>query len=315
MIDRYLSQILQPALLGQGISPTQVQVVAQDVRLRLTALARHVSHRPFRIEPLLVLGTEEGQFYEPRLSADRAALVVVGIRNSQLENLHTTQSANPRLAGKQLDDAAMRAITGDAVAFWSNHPLMDEAASLIDNESATVFSGFAAAYPTAWGALRAVADLTGSKHKREARFDTPRTKHPGLDWLGPVDHAPSPFTRETTGFTLGVPRGLHATLALMEAQSGTLFFVDSFKMLSRNPEVVLKVMEFLLASGKTFVTHNYLFRKGYAARRRLLLRPAHSLSDTLPKFADDNDLCRTHLTALRQVKRSLPPSSTTKNDL
>src|SRR6185437_7426627 len=49
-------------------------------------------------------------------------------------------------------------------------------------------------------------------------------------------------------------------------------FSDSFKMITRNPQKLFAVMEFVLANGRAVVTHNYYVRNGYVARRTPLVR-------------------------------------------
>ncbi len=57
-------------------------------------------------------------------------------------------------------------------------------------------------------------------------------------------------------------------------------------MVSRNPHKLMKVVDYLLRNGSSFVTANYYIRDGYVASRYPLLRPAHYTDETLPKMKD-----------------------------
>ena len=69
-------------------------------------------------------------------------------------------------------------------------------------------------------------------------------------------------------------------------------------MITRNPRKLFSVLEFVLASGRAVVTHNYYVRNGYVARRTPLVRPAHDVSDLRMKFHDTSGLLPGHLEAI-----------------
>ena len=88
-IDKYLDTILIPQLEHLGVQsfPGAIEGVVTDIRLRLQSVLSRWHDLRTR-NTLLLLGREEGAFYEPRsASLEIRAFVVVTIRNSLLEDL------------------------------------------------------------------------------------------------------------------------------------------------------------------------------------------------------------------------------------
>ena len=88
-IDVYLNTILTQQLEHMGVQsfPCAIEAVVADIRLRLQSVLSRWHDLRTR-NTLLLLGREEGAFYEPRsASLEIRAFVVVTIRNSLLEDL------------------------------------------------------------------------------------------------------------------------------------------------------------------------------------------------------------------------------------
>lgn len=66
---------------------------------------------------------------------------------------------------------------------------------------------------------------------------------------------------------------------LYQLHSGQVFYVDSFKMLTRNLVKLMRVLEFLLMRGGNLTTTNYHLTSGYVTRRHDLLRPSHTSAE------------------------------------
>src|SRR6266536_2285430 len=124
IIDRYVETVLAPHLVDLGVAhlPGALAAVATDVHLRLQSLLAHWQDLPMR-KTLLLIGREEGLFYQPELAPlDIRALVVVAIRNSLLEDLGYSGSALlppdlPR-SGWPVKDEDIRSITQEAIVYW-----------------------------------------------------------------------------------------------------------------------------------------------------------------------------------------------------
>src|SRR5215467_3802679 len=123
-IDVYLDTILTPQLehLGVQAFPGAIEAVASDIRLRLqSALSRW--HDKQTRNTLLLLGREEGAFYEPRsASLEVRTFVVVTVRNSLLEDLGIPGAslipADVPEAEKPMQEADVRLITEAAIRYW-----------------------------------------------------------------------------------------------------------------------------------------------------------------------------------------------------
>jgi len=63
-----------------------------------------------------------------------------------------------------------------------------------------------------------------------------------------------------------------------------IFVIDSFKMLTRNFEKLMKVLEFVLTHNAIFLTSNYLLSNNYVSRRKDLLRASHNFEEFYDKI-------------------------------
>ena len=84
----------------------------------ITSLLRNWDDVAFR-KTVLLLGSEEGPFYEPAGKYDTKCFVVVAIRNSPIE---TIQSESYQRAGlsSAISSRDVRAITGSAIRYFNN---------------------------------------------------------------------------------------------------------------------------------------------------------------------------------------------------
>ena len=69
-----------------------------------------------------------------------------------------------------------------------------------------------------------------------------------------------------------------------------MFFSPSFKFITRNPEKLLFIIDYVLRYGGTLMTLNYLFSPTYLARRNPLIRPAHYTSEIEALVANPDGL-------------------------
>src|SRR5205809_490685 len=65
LVQGYTQTFLSPQLRSLGLSKRQREIVVEDVTQRLESLLFHWNDLPFR-RTILVLGTEEASFWEPR---------------------------------------------------------------------------------------------------------------------------------------------------------------------------------------------------------------------------------------------------------
>src|SRR6266571_7205947 len=123
-IDVYLDTILTLQLAHMGVQPFPgaIEAVVTDIRLRLQSVLFRWHDLRTR-NTLLLLGREEGAFYEPRsASLEVRAFVVVTVRNSLLEDLGIPGAslipADVPEAEKPMQEADVRPITETAIRYW-----------------------------------------------------------------------------------------------------------------------------------------------------------------------------------------------------
>ena len=74
--------------------------------------------------------------------------------------------------------------------------------------------------------------------------------------------------------------------SLRAIRNGRLKYLysDSWKWLTRHPGKLYRALDFALAHGGTVVTQNYLLTATMACRRRVFVRPAHTVDEFYAKF-------------------------------
>ena len=87
-VSHYLNSILAPRLRGYGVSEHFLLRTIGIIHTQMTSLLRHWDDRVFK-NTVLLLGLEEGSFYEPRAKIDIRCFVVVAIRNSPIETIQS----------------------------------------------------------------------------------------------------------------------------------------------------------------------------------------------------------------------------------
>lgn len=298
-LTHYLEGRLAPQLKDKGLSAAQVAPLLEDVRDRLTSVLSRWNDEVFR-RPVLQTGIEEAWFYQPAsVELEIRALVVIAVRNSLVGDLNADVPATPGLR-HSLPDAEMPAITGEAIRYFSQIDLaaLSECLSPPQND---VFGNLPAQYPTAWNAISHLAGLTGL----EASFEPVSASPPELALPAESDLPPRVTEVVMSGMHPDIDYPLGRVLGAIRDGLTELFFVDSFKYLTRHPRKLYQVLEFILCHAGTFVTHNYCLKNGYVARRRPLLRPAHTTGEVFEKLKfRRRGTTRTHSSTLRVVRQS-----------
>ena len=96
-VSHYLNHILTPRLRGYGVTEQFLLYTVSTIHTQMTSLLRHWNDREFR-NTVLLLGMEEGSFYEPPAKIEVRCFVVVTIRNSPIEMLQSNSYAEAGLS-------------------------------------------------------------------------------------------------------------------------------------------------------------------------------------------------------------------------
>lgn len=294
-IETYLQFHLIPHLGTRGLDDAQIQMVADDVRRRLASLLGRWSEQRFR-ETVLLLGKAEATFYEPEdVDLLVRSLVVVAVRNSRLEDLSSTPEAARHLGLSHavLPDADLPMLTREAARYFAEVDLAAASARVgIPPPADDVFGKLPTRFPVAWRALAELAALPCG----DATYAPLPARPPALRLGRPVEARLSTMAGAhiVSGMERGIEPELQRLLRLVKTGLFPGLFADSFKMITRDPEKLFAVIEFVLGHGRAVVTHNYYLRNGYVARRTPLLRPAHTLQEAQAKFHDSQGLLASH---------------------
>jgi hypothetical protein len=294
-VQEYTQSVLAPQLLSLGLNKHQRQLVLDDVTHRLESLLFHWADLPFR-RTVLVLGTEEATFWEPRsASLETRSLVVVTVRNSLLTDLNADRAYTPKLRSRKqlLPDERMPWITGEAINFFQEANL--DVVKVQPEQD--LFGSIPGRFPNAWHVL----SLLGNSPANEIECQLPKAEGEPMDLLALRGCAESCTVIES-GIDPDLDKYLLEALTLIERREIGALFTPSFKHITRNPEKLLSVIDHVLWYGGTVLTPNYLLSPTYLACRSPLLRPIHSTDEMASRLANPEGLSQRHKGALASLE-------------
>ena len=291
VIQEYTQSVLAPQLLTLGLNKHQRAIVLDDVAQRLESLLAHWHDLPFR-RTVLVLGTEEASFWEPRdASLDIRSLVVVTVRNSLITDLNADRAYTPKLRSRKpfLPDEKMPWVTGEAIKYFQTVKLDPVQVQAQQDR----FGSLPRRFPNAWHAL----SLLGNSSDKEIECQLPEAEGETMA-LSSLRGCAGGHAVIASGIDPGFDRYLMDILNQIEQREIGALFTASFKHITRNPEKLLSVIDRILCCGGTVLTPNYLLSPTYLARRNPLLRPIHSSDEMAARLANPVGLSQGHQEAL-----------------
>lgn len=291
VIQEYTHSVLAPQLRSLGLTRRQRDIVVADVTMRLESLLSHWSDVPFR-RTVLVLGTEEAFFWEPRsASLEIRSFVVVTVRNSLLTDLNASHAYTKALRSLKelLPDERMPWITSAAIDYFRAVNL--DAVQV--RPRSDMFGSLPRRFPNAWHVL----SLLARSPETELACELPTAQAEGMSFLASRADRNAP-TIIDSGIDPGLDAYLADALKKIEQREISVFFSSSFKGITRNPEKLLFVINHILRCGGAVLTPNYLLSSTYLARRNPLLRPAHYRSEVPAQVANPTGLSEPHKEAL-----------------
>ena len=270
-IQEYLNDLLGNQL--REMKYRYREQIAADIKNRMCSLLSKWDDEEYR-RTILFVTDEEALFYEPYAAAEVKEFVVAALRNSMLEVAASVNCTQFKMQDPLSNDK-IRQLTSDAIVYFrqcSFASLREEAQSM---EFKDVYGQAIKKYPLAWDVLKKTALMTGEI----------------LEFAG-ADQTVSEYEDQKLdcrkydkvicdGYSLEFDEYLEEALGNLISGHTEVFFVDSFKILSRNFEKVLHVLQIILENGRTFVTCNYYISNGYIEKRKEILRAAHSEKDVL----------------------------------
>ncbi len=295
--QRYTQSLLVPQLRSLGLSKRQWEIVAHDVTPRLESVLSHWHDASFR-RTILVLGTEEASFWEPRsANLEIRSLVVVAVRNSLIEDLGASRPYREVLQSRNplLPDDRMPWITSEAVKYFDAADL--DGVQIEAKQD--VFGDLPRRFPNAWHVL----SLLGNSSDNEIACELPDGESEPMDLPAArrdVEH----HVVVASGIDPRLDDQLLQAMTLAKAGELDLFFAPSFKGITRNPEKLLIVLNHILRCGRSVLTPNYLLSPTYLARRDPLFRPIHFDSELEAQVNNAEGLSKRHKEALALLMSS-----------
>lgn len=274
-LDAFLDQVLYTRLREVNMPYRFIRQIQDDIKCRMLSCLAYWNEIEIR-NTILFLSLEEALFYEPQNVQDNIReFVVTTIRNSMLEipmsdDCHFVKIPEP------ISSAQVKKITTDAIQYFDKYDMSDLAkkADTISEEK-NIYMQAKKKYPLAWDVLYELANLQKEKMKIDRSSDRTHTEKFVQNSNDKIK------TTVCNGFTLEFDEALQEIIGEVLADKLNCFYTDCFKMVSRNFEKVLHVLQIILEHEKIFCTCNYYISTQYLEKRSKILRAAHNSEDAV----------------------------------
>lgn len=300
-VTNYLENVLTPMLRTYGVAEEFIDYTSKTIEVQITSLLRNWDDVAFR-KTVLLLGSEEGPFYEPAGKYDTKCFVVVAIRNSPIE---TIQSESYQRAGLSaaISSRDVRAITGSAIRYFNNQDFAKLCKEAKHSAAPDLYREASEKFPAAWAALQKLGTTSAKVVEYQPILtETPYQMDEPVNADGQGKTANGDMVKSI--FDAYVPEMDPELMTLLKditsAPNGALV-VDSFKTLTRNFEKLLKIIEYILTRGHVFATANYYLENGHVERRTQPLRAGHTVNEMQAHFMQTSGLGHRHAAVLRNL--------------
>ena len=271
IIDNYLNEVLFSQLKNAGIRYRYIVLIQNDIRDRMLSLMSFWNMEEVR-NGILLFSQEEARFYSSGGREYTREFVVTTIRNSMLE-IAASDNCGQIKMNRALSDAQIKDITESAIIYFNKYEkaqLVNECIGLDFNDK---YGNAIRKYTLAWEAIKQLANMSGN---REFFYDTDK-KRPIVQKIEFENIKKSEVICD--GYTLDFDEVLKQTLGQVLDGKVDVFFSGCFKMISRNFEKVLHVLEILLEHDKKIVTVNYYISNNYLEKRKPLIKASHDAKE------------------------------------
>ncbi len=277
IIETYTEKILCNRLKEFKIEDQYIQKIKENIKEQIYSIVKHWNDLEFR-NAILMVGLEEGNFYEPKeVDLNIKSFVVVAIRNSYLECIFSVDYGLMGLS-EQLDDSFIKTVTKEAIEYFKNIDFSKLAKDISELEIKDVYYEIIKNYPIAWNALVQLGKCVGKKIMYlESIIQEKRATQELNKLYKKLDVAKSKKIYEVqSGISEELSDDLINILTQLIQDKTSILYVDCFKMLTRNFKKLLMIMEILLENKDYILTSNYLIGSFYIGKRTEILRPIHA---------------------------------------
>lgn len=265
-IQEYLDSLLNSGL--KEIKYRYREKIVADIKDRMCSLLARWDDKDFR-RTVLFVTDEEALFYEPNASIDVKRFVVATVRNSMLEIAASVNCSQFKMQ-EPLSNEAIIGITSNAILYFKQcdfDTLKYEATRM---KYTDIYGEAIHKYPLAWEILKKAALM---KNEELIFEETPKNDSLNID--DEFDKSECKIV-VCDGYSLEFDDYLKEELGNVVTGTGNVFYVDCFKMLSRNFEKILHVLQIIFDYDRVFVTCNYYISNGVIEKRKKILRAAHN---------------------------------------
>ena len=297
-IDIYIQKILKKQLSRLKFSNYGLYSIIENVKSQLNSIIKHWNDTDF-INAIFCTVIEEGHFYEPYINDKIGNLVVLGIRNSLLEIAASVDYKRYGLKNP-LSNKDIKLITSSAIEYFKDIDidLLSKKISIEDD----YYYDIVKKYNVAYNALVKLGNC--SSENLEIEFEKYNDKPYVFDEIlnyKEVENIGNVVKTITNGISDELPDALIKLLKGILDKESSLFYVDSFKSLSRNFELNLKVLQLLITNNAMFLTNNFLITNGYVSRRNNIVRSSHGNNFNIDAIKSIGDVSKKYKNKLESL--------------
>lgn len=299
VVEFYAWNILKKQLQKYKISNNALYNIIDNVKEQLYSIIANWNEIEFR-DSILIIGSEEGAFYEPKNELI-ANMVVVAIRNSLLEGV-SSKSYKEYGSLNYLKDSSIREITSSAIEYFSTIDLEKISPTIkLEND---FYKNIAIKYPIAMKALTELSKCT--ENNREHEYEPIKIKHLyDLEELKSINSNERKTENTESGIDSSFNDSLLNFLKDIKEKKTKVFATDCFKMNTRNFEKTLKILEFILTHDAIFLTSNYLISNNYVSRRKTLFKAAHTTEEFFERIPFLDEITEKNKELLKSIMESI----------
>lgn len=298
IVEKYVEKILYHRLKTFKIEEKYIQKIKENIKSQIDSLLYHWNDEEFR-KAILVIGMEEGFFYEPESDIDIKNFVVVAIRNSYLEDIFSDECQSMGL-DKPIDESQVKVITKEAIEYFKDINFIEISENLKKRKIEDIYGDMIQQFPLAWEALIQLSKCNSKKviYRTKDKKEKIMTEKLNTMYENKKTIEVSKKLEETqSGIKKELSEELISLLRDLIKEEGNVFYADCFKMITRNFEKLLFIIEILLENKDGILTSNYLITDSYIGKRANIVRAAHTTKETVEKIKETDflsGLSKTH---------------------
>ena len=156
-VSKYLNQILTPQLEKYGVLAEYIEYICQIVEEQMLSAILHWQDISFR-KALLLIGSEEGPFYEPEGKVEIKCFVVITLRNSPFESLQSKDYVKCGLS-ERLTNNQIKAVTSAAILYFNklDFTALSRETQTGEYDGSDIYGELSKCCPVTWKALISLA--------------------------------------------------------------------------------------------------------------------------------------------------------------